>query len=392
MKIYFLFLCFFPFLIFSQSIQENLDFINAQFEKYNQYGTRFEVDQITKTITCQDKFGTYIAFFEDVEFRLNPAKTSIGIYCIEQSNQCISTIQKNGEEGPELSDYNMDLHENNKAIPQIDNVLEKFKHLKQSILKSDSETVSSQVQGLKYRVDLQLRELNAIFKEHSNQQNLWSFNWDNYWFVSESDSCKILIPLEKVEIEYQEKENVQSFRHGVVILSEKLDILKKCKTSESKLQTTSFQMESLDDANAAIENFKTIQLLISDGPQPIAAIATKVDIDQLLSYINNQFKKYNQYNTRFFVDESKKELIWIQEFGETRVAINQIDVKADYENGWLVIFCAQKNDRCIHSANGAGKTLQSYEYSMSLIENDRVISHIDEVIDTFKKLIAGMTN
>ena len=105
MKIYFFFFCFFPFVISGQTIQENLEFINLQFEKYNNYGTSFEVDEDSNTLTCHDKFGTFIVFFEDVEFKMESNGRNIGIFCLDHLQPCISTLQEDGFEGATFSKY-----------------------------------------------------------------------------------------------------------------------------------------------------------------------------------------------------------------------------------------------------------------------------------------------
>ena len=79
----------FPVTTFGQNIEENLQFINEQFDQFNNYETSFDINKADKKIICRDKFGMYSAFLKDIEFKLDDIGENIGIYCHEDS-ECIS--------------------------------------------------------------------------------------------------------------------------------------------------------------------------------------------------------------------------------------------------------------------------------------------------------------
>jgi hypothetical protein len=391
-KILCTFLFLFPISILGQSIQENLDYINVQFEKFNKYDTSFDVDKVEKKIVCHDKFGVYSASFEAIEFRVDSLKKSIGMFCIDGSKRCISSKLKDGRKGLSFYSYTMELAQNEELIPDAGVIIEKFSLIKKAILESEFINLNSPINVLKYDVELQLQDLNAIFEKHSQNQNKWSFDWDNYWLIGETASCKVQIPLEKITIDYYERENVQNFRHGFVFKSEDSEILENCTNFENNVNKTQDYLDNLSSAEAAINYFKTIQKLVIDGPSSLSPPLPHEEIDQLFDYINEQFKKYNKFNTRFFIDLDEQELVWIQEFGESRAPLDMIDFEADYKQGWFVIYCKDGRSKCVTSTNPKGKKIQNSEYSMSLMENDKVIPHIDDVINKFKELIQELTD
>ena len=85
LKILRLFLFLFPISIVGQSIEENLQYINGQFEQFNKYETSFDVNEVAKKITCQDKFGMYSSFLKDIEINSDESGENIGIYCLDGS-------------------------------------------------------------------------------------------------------------------------------------------------------------------------------------------------------------------------------------------------------------------------------------------------------------------
>jgi hypothetical protein len=210
--------------------------------------------------------------------------------------------------------------------------------------------------------------------------------------VGRTETCEVRIAISNVTIEFYEKENQQKYRYGFVIKSAVSDITEKCPSFENNVSKTYEYVDSFEFAEDAIQVIKTIQSLVSGKNEPVSTIAATNKIDQQLSYINNQFKKYNAFNTRFFVDLKNMEIVWIQDFGESRAPIDEIGFKADYENGWVIIFCKNESLKCVSFANSGGTKFQYNEYSMSLKENEKVISHIDEVIEKFREFQKEIIN
>ncbi len=116
------------------------------------------------------------------------------------------------------------------------------------------------------------------------------------------------------------------------------------------------------------------------------------NIDKQLDYINQQFEKFNNYNTRFFVDQRKEELIWIADFGEARVSLKEVIFSINHDKGWLIFDCITESAKCITFTSATGKSIQYKEYSMSLTQNDKIIEHIDDVVKNFETLKNFMTN
>ena len=118
LKILRFFLLFLPFSLFGQSVQENLESINAQLAQFNNFQTSFELDQVAKTIICRDKFGTYSAFLKDIVLEKDDSGKNIEIYCLDES-KCISSLKKDGSPGSSFSSYSIGLSQNADTVSSI---------------------------------------------------------------------------------------------------------------------------------------------------------------------------------------------------------------------------------------------------------------------------------
>jgi len=376
-----------PIALYGQTIEENLQYINTIFEQFNAYETTFEVDEDEKKLIFRDKFGSYFSNFEDIEIKIDAAQKSIGIFCLDETRKCISSTQKDGSEGVSFPKYTMELTQNGELIGGAQTVVDKFLLIKKIVLGADFKTPISNDEKLKSKVETEIEKINAIFNDHSHYQNVWSFDWENLLLIDKTNTCEVRIPI-VTTVEYFEKDNDQKYRKGFVFKSKDDDIFVKCPSYENNVGKTNEYVDSLKFAEAVINSIKTIQDLVLE--QNTASSAPSSPIDLQLEMINLEFKKYNKFNTRFFIDQAKMELIWIQEFGESRAPLDQIAFKVDYDKGWIVIDCNEGISRCITSLSPEGKIIQHDEYSMSLKENGKVIPHIDDLIEMFENLVEDL--
>ena len=385
LRIFFLLL---PIITFGQTIEENLQYVNTQFEQYNDFETSFAVDKLNKKIVCRDKFGTYSASLQDIEIRIDTLKKSIGLFCIDNSTKCISSTQRDGNEGVSLTRYTMELTQKGKLISNANVVIEKLLSVKKEVIEVEAISLETQNESLEDRVEREIQNINVIFQDHSHYQNDWSFDWENLMLINKSSSCEVRVPIAKMTIEYFEKDNQQEYRKGFVFKSANDNIYVKCESYENNVSKTHEYVDSLKFAEAVINSIKNIQTIVSK--KQVANPALAKTVDQHLYHINEEFKKYNNFNTRFFLDVEKRELVWVQEFGESRAPIDLIDFKANYNQGWLVIFCKEGLSRCVSSTGPKGGKIQNNEYSMSLKEDEKVIDHLDKIINEFRALIKAI--
>lgn len=109
-------------------------------------------------------------------------------------------------------------------------------------------------------------------------------------------------------------------------------------------------------------------------------------INKNLSYINQQFAQYNDYETFFDIDFTTKEIICEDKFGYLRVAATDIEFRVDGNN--VGIYC-KDGSTCLQSyqKDGTRSSSDYDEYTMGLREDGKIISHIDEVMDDFNEII-----
>lgn len=115
---------------FSQSIRENLDFVNDQFSRYNSLNIVCNIDSENKALVIYDDFGTSVCYFEDVEFDYaEDSRTTIEVKCIDE-DECFD--QKKNDEYFNLEKYAIELSGGN-----LDKIIDKLNEIKEIVLNED---------------------------------------------------------------------------------------------------------------------------------------------------------------------------------------------------------------------------------------------------------------
>ena len=130
--LFFLFSVFIASVSFSQSLRENLDYVNDQFSKYNSHEIVFNIDTDNKALVIYDEFGTLVCYFEDVEFEIaEDSETTIEIRCSDE-DECIDQKKLNEEEYSAMEKYSIELEGAN-----LNRVLETLDEIKEIVLEED---------------------------------------------------------------------------------------------------------------------------------------------------------------------------------------------------------------------------------------------------------------
>jgi hypothetical protein len=117
---------------FSQSIRENLDYVNDQFSRYNSLNIVFNIDSEHKALVIYDDIGTLLCYFEDVEFSfVEDSETSIEIRCIDE-DECIDQKKLNEDEYSVMEKYTIELKGAN-----LNQVLKKLDEIKEIVLNEE---------------------------------------------------------------------------------------------------------------------------------------------------------------------------------------------------------------------------------------------------------------
>ncbi len=383
-------LLLFPLLTFGQSISSNLKYINEQFSKYNKYQTSFRIDEYNKEIICEDKFGVLKAKFEDVEIRTKG--NNIGIFCINSEDKCIRNYEKDGTlKAEKYNDYTMGLREDNELIPHINTVLDKFSEIRNELL-----GISNNVSNNSTKIDIaaEISNINAIFRRSSEYTNKWRFDFSQNAIIGETKNCSVFIPLNSgLSITYYEREG--KYGNGWYFINEDKSIIESCTNFESNTVKTYEYLNNALDAKKVINSFRVI---IENGNNSISSNneseGNNGSIAEHLIYINKQFDKYNDYDTKFSIDNYKKQLVWSNSFGTNYAYLEDVEVRVDYTNSWIGIYCINGGE-CIWQKANSGNRSDYKEYTMSLKENDKMINHINKVAQKFeevKRLTLGNSN
>lgn len=372
----------------SSKLSENLKYINQQFSLYNGYQTSFSVDMKSKEVICEDKFGILKANWSDVEIRAEG--NNVGIFCLNENSTCIRSYEKNGERNAtDQSEYTMGLRENDKMIPHINTVLNKFSEIKSIVLNGGGSlgTAVSNNSDVKIQVEAELRILNQIFQRSSQYQNIYTVDFATKTIIAKTESCKAIVPVKSgLTLNYYKRDG--NYGEGFYFENSDKSILESCTNFEDYTEKTYEYVSNYDDVQTVIRSLKKIIDLLKNGVSinnSYGTVTSSGNSADLLRYINGEFSKYNPYNTVYSVDYANKKLIWTNDFGTNTVDFNQVEIRADYGNNWIGIYCLSGN-KCIMQITTSGSTTYYDKYTISLVENGKIISHIDEVVKKFADL------
>jgi hypothetical protein len=365
----------------AQDISTTLKYINQQFEMYNEYETSFDVDIAAKEIICEDRFGILKAKFSDVKFDYNG--NNFGIYCLSDG-KCIRYYGKDGSRkyDEDYNNYTMGLRLDEEIIPHIDAVISKFSELKAAVLSSSSGSSSG---GTNAEIDSELRKINAIFQRSSEYKNTYYVDYTQNAIVSKTQNCKAIIPVKSgLRLTYYKRDG-GDYSYGFYFENSDNSILESCTSFEDYTERTYEYVNNYSDAKAVVTSLnRIIDLLRNSSSSNFASgSSSNSSVDDKLRYINQQFAEYNAYNTVWKINYTTKQLIWTNDFGTNTVSFSDCEVRADYENGWIGVYCLNSSSDCIvQEMNSGGKDYYK-QYTMSLNDDGEMISHMSTVINEF---------
>ena len=377
-----------PSFSIGQSISENLKYINDQFSLYNAYETSFRVDKSTKEMICEDKFGILKANWSDIE--ITASENFIGIYCLNMDSECIRYYDKYGTRNYEKGkgSYTMGLNENDKIISNIDIVLEKFAEIKRIITNKNHTSLGSHNSDVERQINVELNTVNQIFQRSSEYKNVYTIDFSKKTITATTKSCRAIVPV-KSGLSVNNYQRNGDYGYGFYFENSDKSILESCTSFEDYTEKTHEYLSNYEDAQTVIHSLKNIINLLQSNSH--STVVGNTSVDELLRYINKQFRNYNAYNTVYDIDISSKQLTWKNDFGANYVKFKNLEVRADYENSWIGIYCLS-GDECISQKTTSGDAAYYSKYTMSLNEDGKMISHINEVVSSFSELKAQILN
>lgn len=124
------FLVFLTSIILPQSLRENLDYVNTQFNKFSSNGIVFNIDTDHKALVIYDDSGTSLCYFEDVQFDfVDESDKSIVLKCIDEE-ECFD--QKVNEEYFQIEKYIIVLNGGN-----LEKIIKTLNEIKELVLNTD---------------------------------------------------------------------------------------------------------------------------------------------------------------------------------------------------------------------------------------------------------------
>ena len=358
-----------PIISNAQSISSNLQYINNQFSLYNGHSTSFEIDNTE--LVCEDKYRILKANWEDIEIKI--IDNNIGIVCLSEAS-CIRCYDKKGkrEHGKNFQKYRMELHEHNKLIKHINEVVNKFAEIKMLIV---NKKHGKNIINIKSKTETEIKKINSVLKLSSKYKHTYYIDYKKNAIISKTESCEAIIPVKSgLSIHYFQRDSGK-YTHGFYFENSDNSILESCSFFENYTESTYEYVSNYTDAQTIILSLKKI---INFLEEPATQRKT---INSRLCYINKEFKKYNDSSIVWNIDYDTKQLIWKNDFNTYRIDLSDLKIVINYSDNVICIYCTA-NNKCVLKDNSDVVTHYK-QYEMTLNDGEKMIPHIKDIVNEF---------
>ncbi len=363
MKNFLVVLLFIPSFVFGGIIEDNLAFINEQFAKYNKYESEFDVSG--NQLVFKNKFNTAYIPFRDIDFRINYKHNSIDIYCIDGS-KCIEKGNDNWEY------YNVSMIDGSRIAKVIFETLDKCREIRSLIVKKEKKAYygSSEADLLRYinrQFDL-YNQYNSRFEvDNDNGQLVFSNRFGTSKIKFSNIVFKLNTSAKSVEFhckdgskciaryDFDGKESTWNY-YNVSLVTESDEMADEAYKVKEKCDQLQAKYVSEDEG---ADDYNKDDAYDGDG-----------SVDDLLAYINRQFKNYNKYGSQFKVNKRNQTLIFSNEMSTAEpIPFENIGFRLDNKHKSIDIYCIDGSE-CIYKGS------EWEYYNISLINSKEEMADV----------------
>jgi hypothetical protein len=368
-----------PSLSFGQTtnnpkVNSLLDYINTEFGKYNKFDAHFGVEG--NFLVFSNQFGVARIPFKNLDFRVDEKSSSIDVYCIS-GEKCINKYDDNGV----LSTwdyYNVSLIDGSTMAGSIYTILDKCKQLK-SIMTGNVTNDSDDANAL-------LTYINKQFSKYNKYGS--QFDVDKYAkaLIFKNEFGTANIPFSEIGFRINE-EHVSI---DIYCLDGSACINKYDDSGE--LTTWDYYNVSMPDGDGMASEIYTVlekckklrtYFVDNDNVDEDVPVEDNSNIDELLTYINSEIKKYNKYGARISVD--RENLVFMNDYGRANIPFSSIDFRMNDEHHSIDIYCLN-GSKCIEKYDNSDNLTTWDYYNISLPDGDGMAQSATQVLQKCKTL------
>lgn len=249
-----------------------------------------------------------------------------------------------------------------------------------------------------------ISELNTLFANYAYYKLVWTYNSYNRTVQYKGPNCTVTIPLNNTRVYYNPADDRNSNEPDLLKFFTDYDITEDCNYSGKK--TTRYTIVGMNNTAKAKRAKELFLLLINDkGSSYSSSSGSKtykatwynsVDIDwnalqrsqdSDLKYVNDEFDKYNDYETQWFIDKNRQVLIHRNEFGYNEIDLTDAEAAVYADKKWFVIRCKRYDECLVQKGKDGDGSTRMKEYSMSLNSGSNMASTIYKVADALNRSI-----
>jgi hypothetical protein len=363
---------------YSNSETDILRFVNRQFDLYNKYYSRFDIED--NQLVFYNQFGQSKTPLDNLRFRINESSKSLEFYC-KDGSKCIEKYDFNGDKTVWLY-YNVSLIDKtgnmSDIVYKVKSKCDELKNIERTIVDNSDNSDNSNVTTARLLIDI-----NDKFEKYNTYKASLEVDEANKTLTyGNSMSSAQPIPFSKIDfrINYKHKSIDIYCIDGSKCIEKggtNWDYYNVSLTDNGKMSRTIF--ETLDKC-------RELRAQYVSSEQAVYYSNSESD---LLRYLNRQFNLYNKYYSRFDVEDDQ--LVFSNKFGTAKIPFNDIYFKVNEKSKSIEFHCRTGN-KCIEVYDADGRMTGWKYYNISLIDNGEMFSEMYKVLSKCKKLKAIVLN
>ena len=354
-----------------------LNYINRQFDLYNKYYSRFEVED--DMLVFSNKFGTAKIPFSDIDFKVNPNTKSIEFHC-KNGSKCIRKYDFDGDLTT-WDYYNVSLvTDSDEMASVVYEVKERCDKLKAA---HDNGGNNDDTPSGDDDIDDLLAYINRQFDRYNKYESSFRVDVRNKTLIF-ANEMSTADPLKFEDIGF--RLNTQHKSIDIYCLDGSECMSKGGSDWDYynvSLVTSGGDMAS--EIYTVLEKCKELKRLVlagGGGGGSCAQFKNSNDIDGILDYINCNFDRYNKYESSFRVDVRNKTLIFANEMSTADpLRFSDIGFRLNTQHNSIDVYCLDGSE-CMSKG---GSNWDFYNVSLVTSSGD-MASEIHSVLAKCKEL------
>jgi hypothetical protein len=240
----------------SSYVSTSLAYVNAMFNKYNDYETSFSADNTYKTMTVKDKYRSFKSYANKTGYEID-SESKFKIYCTDYSTCMMEYDSYGTREDPseDNSSYRMGLNFNDSLIAEAQALTE----ILNDIAKIVANGGTSPGGGYGTTISERVRHINDLFEDHGEYKYTWTVDETYKQLIGKSSYCTLTINLNEIDYIYYTTKSSSTNPSGLQIHSDSKGIREQCGSGDEYIDNKYYYLDSESYARDVISEMLAIK-------------------------------------------------------------------------------------------------------------------------------------